>query len=190
HAGHAHVLKFVTKHGERWLAARLWDKTGIEPFTIWQWSSQRDAHDYAEIVRIIKDQGASFDEPLLLMPPPPDDCGLRDSPYGLARVDAIVLHPPDDSAAPGKRTVLFPDGMQRIAGVWNGNEWPVVLCAYRKGEPVEAIALDQVMLRPKESDFVLWIPASTEYEIRVFQRGGLLKSHVAFEGKSLSVSLE
>lgn len=190
HAGHSHVLKYETEYGGRWLAARLWDKTGIEPFTIWQWSSSHDARDYAEIVRVLTERGVSLDEPILLMPPPDLGCGLQDSPYGLARVDAIVIHPPDESVAPDKRTVLFPDSMQRLAGVWTGNVWPVVVCAYKKGEPIEAIALDQVMLRPDEPRFVLWIPAGVKYKIRVFDRHGLLGTRVDIEGTSISIGLE
>jgi hypothetical protein len=39
HAGFAHVLKHKTDIGRRWLASLLWEKSGIEPFTIWQWSA-------------------------------------------------------------------------------------------------------------------------------------------------------
>jgi hypothetical protein len=186
HAGHAHVLKHETDAaaGGRWLAARLWDKTGLEPFTLWQWSSNHAARDYAAIVRVLKNRGVAFDEPVLLMPPPPLDCGLQDAPYGLAQVDAIVLHPPDDSIAPAERTPLFPGDRQRLVGDWTGAEWPVVVSAYKIGEPIDAIPLDQVMLRPQETRFVLWIPAGMKHEIRVFNRRGLLKSKVATEDGS------
>ncbi len=189
HAGHAHVLKYETVYGGRWLASRLWDKTDIEPFTIWQWSRNHDARDYAAIIRVLKERDLSLDEPILLMPPPPIVCGLQDPPYGLADVDAIVLHPPDHSVSPAKRTVLFPDSMQRIAGRWTPNVWPVVVCAYKKGEPTIAIPLDQVMLRQKESDFLLWIPSGAEFEIRVFDRHGLLESRVTSDDNSIAVGL-
>ncbi len=114
HAGHSHVLKYKTEYGQRWLAARLWEEAGIEPFTIWQWSSRHDAIDYATIVRMLKGRGVSLKEPVLLMPPPASYCGFQDAPYGLAQVDAIVIHPPDESAAPAKRTVLFPDNMRQL----------------------------------------------------------------------------
>ena len=192
HAGHAHVLKYETEIGERWLASILWDKTGIEPFTLWQWSSQHDARDYAEIVRVLTDRGVVLDEPVLLMPPPAGDFGFRDSPYGpdsAGRVDAIVIHPPDQSVAPAGRTTLFPDTMQRIAGEWTAKQWPVVVCAYSQGEPVEAIPLDQIMLRKDETQFVLWIPTGAEYELRVFNQHGLLESIVEYDDSSVSVGL-
>lgn len=190
HAGHSHVLKHATDHGGRWLAARSWEKTGIEPFTIWQWSSLHEARDYSEIVCVLKDRGVSFEEPMLLMPPPPIDCGLQDPPYGLAPVDAIVVHPPDEGVSPAERTVLFPDRMQRIAGRWTTNDWPVVVSAYKQGEPIHAIPLDQVMLRQNETRFVLWIPAGADYEIRVFNSGGVLNSRVETDPDSISVTLE
>ncbi len=107
----------------------MWEKTGIEPFTIWQWSRQYDAHDYEMIVSVLQARGIKFNQPMLLMPPPALDSGLQDSPYRLASVDAIVLHPPDHSVAPAKRTVLFSDAMQQLAGRWTANEWPVVVSA-------------------------------------------------------------
>jgi hypothetical protein len=189
HAGHAHVLKHEINGGGRWLASLLWEKTGIEPLTIWQWSSQRDARDYEKIVSALKAHGTSFDEPVLLMPPPSLDSGLQDAPYRLASVDAIVLHPPDQSVAPAERTVLFPDAMQKLAGRWTANEWPVVVSAYNKGEPINAIPLDQVMLRQDEADFVLWIPKAAEYEIRVFNSRGLLDACVVRDTDFISVGL-
>jgi len=189
HAGHAHVLKYETTLGQRWLASLLSEKTGIEPFTIWQWSSKHDAHDYDKIVDVLKARGVSFDEPVLLMPPPAIDSGLQDSPYGLASVDAIVLHPPDESVAPAKRTVLFPDAMQQVAGRWTANVWPVVVSAYHKGEPIDAIPLDQVMLRQGETDFVLSIPDAAEYEIRIFNSDGLLNARVDRDADFMSVGL-
>ena len=189
HAGYSHVIKHETKSGQRWLASLLWEKTGIEPFTIWQWSSASDAHDYEKVVSVLKARGERMGEPVLLMPPPALDSGLQDSPYGLGNVDAIVVHPPDESVAPAKRTVLFPDSMQRLSGRWTASQWPVVVSAYKKGEPIDAIPLDQVMLRQGEAEFVLWIPKGTEYEIRVFNRAGVLDARVDGDGDFLSVGL-
>jgi len=187
HAGHSHVLKYKTTLGQRWLASLLWEKTGIEPFTIWQWSSKQGADDYEKIVSVLKSRGVKFDEPVLLMPPPDIGSGLMDSPYRLANVDAIVLHPPDESVAPADRTVLFPGAMQRVAGRWTANEWPVVVSAYNRGEPTDAIPLDQVMLRQGETDFLLWIPKTAKYEIRVFDSSGLRDSHVDTDRDLISV---
>jgi hypothetical protein len=80
--------------------------------------------------------------------------------------------------------------MQRLNGVWTGNAWPVVVCAYKQGESIDAIALDQVMLRQGETRFVLWIPEETKYQIRVFNRLGSLNSRLNSADMSFSVSLE
>ena len=107
-----------------------------------------------------------------------------------ARVDAIVLHPPDESVAPGMRTVLFPDEMQQLTGIWRGNVWPVVVSAYKQGEPIDAIPLDQLMLRVSEIQIVLWIPKDTEYQIRVFTPQGLIESRSQLLGNRLWVSIK
>jgi hypothetical protein len=169
HAGHAHVFKHKTDVGQRWLASILWEKTGIEPFTIWQWSDMHDGHEYHIVADALAELG-DFDEPMLLMPPPAKKSGLRNVPD----VDAILVHPPDQSVAPDDRTVLFPDAMHRIAGQWLTGQWPIVIAAYKSGEPTHAIPLDQVMLRHGEQDFTLWIPASLTYDIVVFNQNGLV----------------
>ncbi|MEM9365962.1 MAG: hypothetical protein AAGD07_08185 [Planctomycetota bacterium] len=169
HAGHAHVLKHKTDIGQRWLASILWEKTGIEPFTIWQWSSMHDGHEHRVVAEALASLG-EFDEPVLLMPPPTTESGLRNVP----RVDAILVHPPDQSTAPEKRTLLFPDSMVPVSGRWQTRRWPVVVAAYKRGEPTSAIPLDQVMLRDGEQDFVLWLPKSTGYDIVVFDQYGVL----------------
>ncbi|MCA9136547.1 MAG: hypothetical protein KDB00_07305 [Planctomycetales bacterium] len=171
HAGLAHVFKYETDLGQRWLASVLWEKTGIEPFTIWQWSAMRDGQEYHVVADAIDELG-DFVEPVLLMPPPNTDCGLRNVPH----VDAILVHPLDRSVAPAERTVLFPREMHRIDGKWLTEQWPVVVAAYKNAEPITAIPLDQVMMREGEQDFVLWIPSSSAYDIVVFDQNGLLDS--------------
>ena len=142
----------------------------------------RDGHEYRVVADAVNELG-DFDEPVLLMPPPNTDCGLRDVP----RVDAILVHPPDQSVAPAERTVLFPNEMQRVSGQWLTKQWPVVIAAYENGEPTTAIPLDQVMMRDSEQDFVLWIPASTKYDIVVFDQNGLLDSSIENDGDSVLV---
>lgn len=185
HAGHAHVFKHKTDLGQRWLASILWEKTGIEPFTIWQWSEMHDGHEYHVIADALAELG-DFDEPVLLMPPPTKKSGLRNVPD----VDAILVHPPDQSAAPDDRTVLFPVAMHRVSGRWLTKRWPVVIAAYKNGEPTTAIPLDQVMMRDSEQDFVLWIPASTNYDIVVFDQNGLLDSSTENDRDSVLVRAE
>ena len=180
HAGHAHVFKEETELGQRWLAARLWERTGIEPFTIWQWSSMHDSHEYRAIANAIRSRG-QFTEPVVLLPPPVTDDGR------VPAVDAIVVHPDDLSAAPSKRTPLFSADHQPVMGKWLTKRWPVVVAAYKKNEPDEAVPLDQVLLRNGESDFRLWVPNSSEYRVAILGETGPVEVSIQVDDNATSV---
>jgi hypothetical protein len=79
--------------------------------------------------------------------------------------------------------------MQKVSGTWTAKHWPVVVSAYRQGEPASAIPLDQIMLRKDEAEFTLWIPNGALYEIRVFNQKGLLRSVTERDGSSVAVGL-
>ncbi len=100
--------------------------------------------------------------------------GLSDPQFRFpsGAVDAIILHPPS-VWGPSQRVHRFPTSRVRVAGSWNGFEWPVLIGACKKGESAGSIAVDQVMLRDGETDYVLWVP-SDDYEIRVFGLNGRL----------------
>ena len=119
-------------------------------------------------------------------PPPSLESGLRNVP----RVDAILVHPPDQSVAPAKRTVLFPRDMQSVSGQWLTPKWPVVIAAFKRGEPTTAIPLDQVMMREGERDFILWIPASAQFDLAVFDQNGLLVSTITQDRDLVRVRAE
>lgn len=185
HAGHAHVLKRPTETGQRWLAALLWEETGIEPFTLWQWSDLHDAREYHALLCLLQAQLGDFAEPVLLMPPP------KDIPGGhIPDVDAILVHPPDHSMAPAQRTVLFPGTMRQVSGHWLTPKWPVIIAACRHGEPATAIPLDQVMLREREQDFTLWIPSGQDCDLAVFDDHGPLKAIATSDSGTSRVSLQ
>jgi hypothetical protein len=167
HAGFAHVFKNETDLGRRWLASLLWEKTGVEPFTIWQWSEMHDGQEYRAVADAISNS-QDFNEPILLMPPPSTNSGLVDVPD----VDAILVHPPDSSIAPASRTVLFPANMHRVVGRWQTEEWPVVVLAKSDVEPDDSVPLDQVLLREGEHDFVLWVPKGAGYDLSVINQHG------------------
>jgi hypothetical protein len=46
HAGHGHVFKHDVRNVGRYMAARLWEMTGVEPFTIWQSSNALPNEEY------------------------------------------------------------------------------------------------------------------------------------------------
>lgn len=155
HAGHGHVFKHEVRHVGRYMAARLWEMTGVEPFTIWQSSNELPNDAYRDLIRRI----GPIAEPVMLVPPPRrvSETLFPESSVHPA-VDAVVVHPPRLGREPTDRRGAFADRMTRAPGVWLGDRWPVVIAAVPDGEPDDAVALDQVMLRPGETDFELWLP--------------------------------
>jgi hypothetical protein len=170
HAGLSHVFKKPQPGFGRWMAARLWDLTGIEPYCIYQAYDNYDSPRYRQVVAL----AGATEEPRLLIPPP---SGLRDPQFAdvpIGAVDAIVIHPAIGGKPPTSRKPTFTEGMTRVPARWLEDEWPVVVGAYRPGEPADAIALDQVLLRQGESDFELWIPDG-QHELRVTSTMGFVK---------------
>ncbi len=184
HAGHGHVFKHPARNVGRYMAARLWEKTGVEPFTIWQLSNELPNDVYRPLIRRI----GPITEPVMLVPPTRHvtEALFPESSVQPA-VDAVVIHPPRLGQEPMDRRGAFIDQMTRVLGVWLGNQRPVEIAAIRDGEPDNAIALDQVMLRHGETDFELWLP-STDYTIRVWSLGGPLS--VKANVKSTPVRVE
>jgi len=69
-----------------------------------------------------------------------------------------------------------------------GNQWPVVIAAIPDGEPDNAIALDQIMLRRGETDFELWLP-HTDYTIRVWSLDGPLSVYANIKSTPVRVEI-
>jgi hypothetical protein len=171
HAGHGHIFKYDICHVGRYMAARLWEMTGVEPFTIWQMSNELPNDVYRTLIRRI----GPITEPVMLVPPPRDVAkSLFPESSVQPAVDAIVIHPPRLGQEPTDRRGVFNDQMTRVPGLWLGNQWPVVIAAIPDGEPENAVALDQIMLRPEETEFELWLPR-TDFIIRVWSLDGPVK---------------
>lgn len=185
HAGHGHVFKHDVRRVGRYMAARLWAMTGVEPFTIWQLSKVRPDDGYRDLARRI----GQITEPVMLVPPP-RGVSERLFPESSAHpaVDAVVIHPPRLGREPTDRRGAFADRLTRVAGVWRGDRWPVVIAALPVGELDEAIALDQVMLRPGETDFELWLPHA-DYLIRAWGLDGPLDVDANVESAQSRVML-
>lgn len=171
HAGHGHIFKHEVRNVGRYMAARLWEGTGVEPFTIWQLSNERPNDVYRRLIRQI----GPIIEPVILVPPPRHVTQMLFPESSVQpAVDAIVIHPPGIGHEPADRRGAFSDQMTRVPGVWLGNQWPVVIAAIPDGEPDDAIALDQIMLRPGEKEFELWLP-QTAYTIRTWSLNGPIR---------------
>jgi len=177
HAGPGHVLKHETKLGNSWLAHRLWVRSGVEPLTIYQISDLNSpVHSFlsTKVKAHLGKSNSAFNEPVVWQPQPAAVETMRDAGYSLPLVDLFLIHPPLTDEGATNRSTLIPN-LKTIDGQWTGIQ-PVVIGAYSKGEPVEAIPLDQCMLQKGESSFRLFVPEDDEHEIRVFGVNGQLKS--------------
>ena len=185
HAGHGHVFKHEVRNVGRYMAARLWEMTGVEPFTIWQLSNELPNEVYRPLIRQI----GPITEPVMLVPPPRHvtETLFPESSVQPA-VDAVVIHPPRIGKEPTDRRGAFTDQMTRVPGVWLGNQWPVVIAAIPDGEPDNAIALDQIMLRRGETDFELWLP-HTDFSIRAWSLDGPLSVDANIESTPVRVNI-
>ena len=176
HAGYAHVYKTPSELGDKTMAAYLWEMSGIEPFSIYQTHHGTDRHDAKQLAKLIGPDNS----PIMIRPVSDELCRQLNVPKGA--IDAVIVHPAS-SGGPAERTHLFPESRQKIEGRWQGNQWPIMIAAYKLGESDDAVALDQVMLRANERDFVLWTP-KVEFEVRVFGLSGRM-NRVRRDGKEL-----
>jgi hypothetical protein len=185
HAGHAHVFKHEVRNVGRYMAARLREKTSALPFTIWQLSNQLSNDVYGPLIRQI----GPITEPVMLVPPSRQ---VSEALFPESRVhpavDAIVIHPSQIGREPTDRRGAFTDQMTRVRGVWLGKQWPVVIAAIAGGEPDNAIALDQIMLRPGETDFELWLPR-TDCRLRVWSLDGPLRVNANINSTPVRVTI-
>ncbi len=185
HAGHGHVFKHKVRNVGRYMAARLWKRTGVEPFTIWQFSNALPNDVYRDIIRRI----GPITEPVMLVSPPRSVTEkLFPESSVQPAVDAIVIHGPRLGREPTDRRGPFADQMTRVAGVWLGNQWPVVIAAIPAGEPDDAIALDQIMLRPGETIVELWLPRG-DYTIRAWSLNGPLRVTAKLNASPVRVTI-
>lgn len=185
HVGHGHVFKHDVRNVGRYMAARLWKMTGVEPFTIWQSSNTLPNEEYRYLLRCV----GPIAEPVMLVPPPQHvtEKFFPESSVQPA-VDAIVIHAPRLGREPTDRHGAFTGQMTRVPGVWQGNQWPVVIAAIPVGEPDDAIALDQIMLRRGEKGFELWLPHA-DYRIRVWSLDGPLDVNANTKSTPVRVTL-
>ena len=138
HVGYAHAGK-VPQSGIKWMAARLKDKTGIDPLTI----SQTTCHGGSDAVRLST---------------------LPAIPAGI--FDLIIDHPtegftggrPNWRKTAGDRIVAIPRVLRPTRG------WRVIE-ARPLGEPASSVPLDRVAIRPGE-DIALMLPPG-RYHLRI-----------------------
>lgn len=139
HVGYSHAREVPAAEGDRWMALRLREKTGIDPLTI----SQTTCRGGGDTVRLAE------------LP--------ATEPRG--SFDLVVDHPtvrfargrPVWRQAMGDLPVTIPAALRPARG------WRVIE-ARRDGEPVTAVPMDRVAIRPGE-DVALMLPPGA-YRLR------------------------
>ncbi len=152
HVGYSHAGEVTTATGDRWLAARLKAKTGIDPLTI----SQTTCHGSGDTTR------------LAVLP--------ADQPRGL--FDLVVDHPaaqfvrgrPVWRLRAGDRAVTIPATLYPRAG------WRVIE-ARPVGEPADSVPLDRVAIRAGEN-IALMLPPG-RYALRAVDVAAKASASVA-----------
>lgn len=145
HVGYSHAAEVPRPNGEKWMAMRLKEKTGIDPLTISQTSCR----------------GGGDTDRLAALP--------ADEPMGT--FDLLVDHPnarfaqgrPEWRMLAGDRPVGIPQVLRPAVG------WRVIE-ARPVGEPVTSVPMDRVAIRPRENIALMLPPGS--YHLRVIDPAG------------------
>jgi hypothetical protein len=176
---------------EPFMALRLWQRTGIEPFTIYQLTDSGDPALDDRLYRLVaKSAGRSFQEPKAVRLPLasfsekiPET--LRHHPLYAGMVegglDAVILHPPDPwETAAGRPAWLRRDGAAELLGIVRRGEAPCEGCLVQAlvagdgdlGAPADQVLTDSrgeyhLRLRPGRYRLRVWEPAERAGEERV-----------------------
>lgn len=140
HVGYSHAVEVPMPSGARWMAARLKDKTGIDPLTISQ-TACRGGSEALRFAELPADQPADG-------------------------FDLVVDHP--NAQFEGKRPLWRKQAGDRAvpiqANLYPSEGWRVIE-ARPVGENLTSIPVDRVAIRPDE-DVVLMLPPG-QYDLRI-----------------------
>jgi hypothetical protein len=191
YAGGQHGAKTPQWQGMEWMAMRLWQRTGIEPFSVMQMSDAGDPpHDWKLYHLLVKEAGRRIQEPMALQWSGPSfnveaPAALREHPicsYHLEHgVDAIVLHPPEPFENGVERPAwLKPADGAEITGRVHRAEAPCAgylaqALVEAEGElstPADQVLTDaagryQLRVRPGRYLLRTWAPAEVGGEDRI-----------------------
>lgn len=177
HAGPGHVAKYLREDGTSWLASRFWEKSGIEPYTIFQITELHEpvTRDFLlDKIRLQFGDKYNQSDTFVWQPKLETIKEFRKANFDIPLVDMIVLHPPSTAEGPDTR---LPTAVhkQQLIGTWTRKQWPVVISVYREGDSMDAIPLDQVLLEDGDSTFNLWVPKESEFILCAFGVHGQLE---------------
>jgi len=157
HVGHSHVAEIPIKRsgdevGTKWMAARLKDKTGIDPLTISQTAC-----------------GVSGTSSLIST-----EVYDKDNAKVISYTDFAIGHPPLSYS--GNR----PDWRRQIGDIefkvpssLIAFSEPVIIEARKESQPDSAVPVDRLLLREGENDISLLLPPG-RYRIEAFNKTGRL----------------
>lgn len=139
HVGYSHASEVAQSNDRRWMAARLKQKTGIDPLTISQ-TTCRGGDDVTRLAALPDDKPTgTFDL-------------IIDHP-----VDRFVRGRPEWRSAAGDTAVAIPHTLNPTKG------WRVIE-ARPVGEPTGSVPMDRVAIRPGENVALLLPPG--RYQLR------------------------
>jgi len=151
HVGHSHASE-ITEGGHLWMAARLKDKTGIDPLTISQTLCQSDGTEVYVATNAINREGASQ----------------------MSFTDLLIAHPPlaFEKHRPVWRRDLGDKEVNIPQKVLSATE-PILIEVRTLEQPVSAVPVERLLVRPEEHDIPLLLPPG-EYRIEAFNSNGKL----------------
>ena len=198
-AGYGHIYK-NENHVGRTMALRLWQKTGLEPFCLFQLSDSLDP-DLSESPlyrNLMLDAASPPDHPVVVrnrkgLYPALDALELMQrSPSGAPIVDGYILHPPFREHAPGslRPAWLHGPGLLALTGTL-GRRVPAgaLLQAFPKAEGPDSTPTDQMEL-DASGRFELRLPPG-DYLLRALGEDGkvLLETTARPGGPALTLTL-
>lgn len=179
HAGRGHASKEPEKQGFAFMARRLWEISGIEPFTIDQehYSERKNPIDERPLYRFSINKNLLLTEPTVFRSAEGkhfsdwEGYDLRvftpRAQYAKSRPDWLTL----GGAARKPQTLdLKKLKLPTQKGVFSGNA-PVLIQAFFQGESADAIPIDQIIFYPEKETPVLMLPKGN-FNIRAMDEAG------------------
>lgn len=160
HVGFSHASE-IPEGGHRWMAARLKDKTGIDPLTISQTHCRSDGTDAYVATDAVNTEGEPH------------------TPF----TDLLIAHPPltFEKHRPAWRRG-FGDKEVEIPPQFLGHSEPILIEARTPDQPGNAVPIERLLLRPGEQEIPLLLPTGI-YRIEAFNSDGNISGMKQIEVK-------
>lgn len=177
-AGYGHVYKREPRPGAKLMAQWFWEKTGIEPFSVFEESDALDPYmtESPRYKALVLDAPKPISKPAVVLSRPGlypalDALGVMGlDAGGKPIVDAYLFHPPYGGRTPsGLRSAwLKRPGFKALTGACTPGD--VLVQAFPKSEGVESTPADQIACDPS-GRFELWL-RDGDYVLRALGADG------------------